>query len=41
MLSDKDVKAIGDAMTAALTPVLSVLGDIRDALTEEETATDA
>ena len=30
MLSEKDVKAIGDAMTTALAPVLTVLAEIRD-----------
>lgn len=33
MLSEKDVKAIGDAMTAALAPVLTALRDIGNALT--------
>lgn len=39
MLSEKDVRAIGDAMTEALAPVLTVLAEIRDGRrTEGETA---
>lgn len=30
MLSEKDVKAIGDAMATALEPVLAILTEIRD-----------
>lgn len=34
MLSDKDIAAVQKAMTVALSPVLAVLAEIRDALTD-------
>lgn len=41
MLSEKDVRAIGDAMTEALAPVLTVLAEIRDGRRTDATLTEA